>query len=184
MRAFNSKRAKQAGRVLEQLEGGHRNSLGQANSVAISVGGNPRRFRELIAGMWSEDPVVRMRAADAAEKACRSKPALLAPLKAPLLGLLREECQQEVRWHLAAMIPRLPLSAIETLEAAARFREYLNDRSSIVRTFALQALFDLAQQEPALRDETLELLHAAVQSGTAAMKARARKLLKQMEAGT
>jgi len=166
--------------VLHQLKGGGRNSLGRANAVAAAAI-NPRRFRQLILGMWHEDAVIRMRAADAAEKASSSKPALLAPFKAELLSLMKEAQQQELRWHLCAMVPRLPLTPNERHTAAAWFREYLNDRSSIVRTFALEALYDLAEHEPSLRDEVSELLHAALQSGTAAMKARARKLLKKNE---
>lgn len=169
-----------ANAILHRLKGGGRNSLGGSDALAASIT-TARDFRRLIRGVWHEDPVVRMRAADVAEKISRSKPALLLPFKAELLGLLGEERQQEVRWHLAAIVPRLPLTGIERRNSAAAFREYLNDRSSIVRTFALQALFELSQQEPSLRDSTIEFLHAALQSGTPAMKARARKLLKQME---
>lgn len=164
----------------EQLKGGGRNSLGASDVIAARVTSS-REFRQLIRVMWHNDPVVRMRAADAVEKISRSKPALLVPFKAELLGLLRQEQQQEVRWHLAAMVPRLPLTGAEHREAAAIFRDYLNDRSSIVRTFALQALYDLSQQEPSLRESTIDLLHAALQSGTAAMKVRARKLLTLIE---
>jgi hypothetical protein len=167
--------------VLRQLAGGGRNSLGKADSLSRCASADRRVFRQLIAAMWHDDPVIRMRAADAVEKASREQPRLLTPFKGELLGLLKQEQQQEVRWHLAMMTPRLPLTHPERLGAAATFREWLGDSGSIVRTCALQALFDLAQQEPSLREETLELLRAAQQSGTAAMKARSRKLLKQME---
>src|SRR5438067_1708437 len=153
---------------VEKLKGGGRNSLGRANAVSVIATRDARQFRQLIEALWHDDPVIRMRAADAAEKASRLKPALLAPFKAELLGLLREENQQEVRWHLAAMVPRLPLTPSERRNTAARFRDHLSDRSSIVRTFALQALCDLAQQEPSLRSETVDLLHSALKSGTAA----------------
>ncbi|MBV8205885.1 MAG: hypothetical protein JO041_03755 [Acidobacteria bacterium] len=163
--------------ALGQLRGGSRASIGNANRAAEAARRDARVFRELMKGMWSEDAVIRMRAADAAEKASRSNARLLAPFKAELLGLMREERQQEVRWHLAAMVPRLNLSRRECGAAWAAFREYLDDRSSIVRTFALQALHELALRHPPLRDETLELLQSAVRSGTPAMKARARRLL-------
>jgi hypothetical protein len=58
-------------------------------------------------------------------------------------------------------------------------RRYLDDRSSIVKTFALQALFDLTRVDPSLRESTRALLEGAVSTGTAAMKARSRKLLKK-----
>ena len=50
-----------------------------------------------------------------------------------------------------------------------------------MRTFALQALADLAEQAPDLLPEVIELLHEAVRAGTAAMRARSRKLLLRLE---
>ncbi|HKM89173.1 MAG TPA: hypothetical protein VJX29_01055 [Candidatus Acidoferrales bacterium] len=141
------------------------------------VSKNTGLFPDLIAGLWSEDPLVRMRAADAAEKVTRSKHQLLQPFKKELLGLMVEATEQELRWHLAAIVPRLALSAAQRQQAISTLTRYLEDRSSIVRTFALQALADLAQDDPSLRPRVLELLNESVRNGTPAMKARSRKLL-------
>jgi len=131
--------------------------------------------------MWSDEPVIRMRAADAAEKISCAKPELLQPFKAELLGLAQESTQQEVRWHLALMLPRLRLTSPERRSAVARLQEYLQDRSSIVKTLALQGLSDLARDDEQLQPEVLELIAQASRTGTAAMKARARKLLLQWQ---
>jgi hypothetical protein len=56
-------------------------------------------------------------------------------------------------------------------------KSYLEDRSSIVKTLALQGLAELAQDDAGIRFEVVEILHEATRSGTPAMKARARKLL-------
>lgn len=130
--------------------------------------------------MWSENPVLRMRAADAAEKVSAKKPRLLDRYKAELLGLLAEAEQIEFRWHLALMVPRLRLTTPERQRAAAALQHYLDDRSSIVKTFALQGLTDLARNDFALRSKLKQLLEAAVQTGTPAMRARAGKLLKRL----
>jgi hypothetical protein len=122
-----------------------------------------------------------MRAADAAEKVTRSMPRLLQPHKKELLGLMAETDQQELRWHLALMVPRLSLTAKECRHAAGVLEGYLKDRSSIVRTFALQGLADLARREPSLRPGVVDLLRDSVRSGTPAMKARSRKLLARLE---
>jgi hypothetical protein len=98
-----------------------------------------------------------------------------------LLGLLSEADQQELRWHLAAMVPRLVLHAKERQRAAALFQHYLDDRSSIVKTSALQGLADLAQNDSAMRPLVIELLREAERGGTSAMKARSRKLLPRLE---
>ena len=160
------------------LGGEDRRSIGRSNAVVKLVQQGPKRFAELIHCLWDNDEVVRMRAADAAEKISAAQPALLRRYKAELLGLLMETEQIELRWHLAQMVPRLSLTAAERQRAAATLELYLEDRSSIVRTFALQALTDLSQYDASLRGHVRKLLEEALRSGSAAMKARARKLLK------
>lgn len=173
--------ASAANGLLTRLAGGDRRSLGHANEVAAMVTKNPRKFPELMAGLWSTDPLVRMRAADAVEKITRDKRNLLQPYKKELLGLMAETEQQEVRWHLALMIPRLTLSGKEWNIAVAALSAYLEDRSSIVKTCALQGLADLAEGHAAMRPIVIDILREATRSGTAAMKARSRKLLTRLD---
>ena len=167
--------------LLALLKGGDRRSIGRAEEVAVLVTRNRKLFPELMSGLWSEEKIVRMRAADAIEKVTRENSEPLVPYKKELLGLMTQAEQQEVRWHLAAMVPRLQLSERERQLAASCFQRYLEDRSSIVRTFALQGLPDLAEHDPAMRREVLDLLRAASRDGTAAMRARSRKLLGKLE---
>src|ERR1035438_9407830 len=167
--------------ILALLEGGDRRSIGHSDQAVAAVSKNPKVFPELIGHLWSADPLVRMRAADAAEKVTRENHELLQPYKRELLGLMAETEQQELRWHLAAMIPRLLLNAKQRNLATSLLVGYLEDRSSIVRTFALQGLADLAQDDPSIRPGVIDLLRQATQTGTAAMKARSRKLLRRME---
>lgn len=163
------------------LKGGDRRSIGRSNHVVKLVLRAPRRFAELIECLWSDDPIVRMRAADAAEKVSALLPELLKLYKTELLGLLAEAEQIELRWHLAQIIPRLPLTQSEKRRATDRLLLYLEDRSSIVRTFALQALTDISRNEAELRPRVREILEESVVRGTAAMRARARKLLKELK---
>jgi HEAT repeat protein len=129
--------------ILGLLRGGDRRS----DEVAAMVSADPRLFPKLIAGLWSENSLVRMRAADAAEKVTRMRSDLLH--KKELLGLLQETSQQELRWHPAARIPRMSLSPAELQRAVSSLTIYLEDRSSIVQTFAIQGLADLAQHAQA-----------------------------------
>jgi len=165
----------------ELLTGGDRRSLGRSHEAVVKVAREPALFEELIACLWDDDFVVRMRAADAAEKASLEQPLLLQPFRKELLGLLEEATQQELRWHLALMIPRLRLNATERRRAHDALTGYLEDRSSIVRTFAMQGLADLGKQDPRLLPGTLEQIRTLTRTGTAAMKARGRKLLKELE---
>lgn len=167
--------------ILVLLKGGDRRSTGRSDQIAAVVSKDPKLFPKLIAGLWSPDPLVRMRAADAAEKVTRKNPALLTPYKKELLGLMTEATQQELRWHLAVMVPRVPLNATERQLAISALNTYLEDRSSIVKTFALQGLADLAQSDPDVRPEVKDILREATRNGTPAMKARGRKLLLRLE---
>jgi hypothetical protein len=60
---------------------------------------------------------------------------------------------------------------------------WLDDKSSIVKTCAMQGIADLTRQDPTLRDEVLDLLRALRRSGTPAMRARGRILIEQLEKG-
>ncbi|MGH9774651.1 MAG: hypothetical protein ACRD50_06855 [Candidatus Acidiferrales bacterium] len=167
--------------ILALLTGSDRRSIGRSDEVAAIVSKNPKLFPELMEGLWSVNSLVRMRAADAAEKITRKKPELLKRYERELLGLMAETTEPEMRWHLAVMVPRLPLNARERQSAASLLNGYLKDRSSLVKTFALQGLADLAQDDPGIRPQVIEILRAATRNGTAAMKARSRKLLRHLE---
>jgi hypothetical protein len=167
--------------ILLLLEGGDRRTIGRSDQAVAIVSKDPRLFPKLIAGLWCEDPLVRMRAADATEKVTRTNREFLQPYKRELLGLMRESKQQELRWHLAVMVPRLLLNARERQHATSLLNSYLEDRSSIVRTSALQGLYDLAQNDPSIRPTVVETLRKASRIGTPAMKARSRRLLCQLE---
>jgi hypothetical protein len=167
--------------ILAQLAGGDRRSIGHSEQVVAVVSRNPGLFSELIAGLWSEDPLIRMRAADAAEKVSRKNPELLQPHKKKLLGLMAEAQQQELCWHLAVMVPRLSLNPKERQYAASVLGNYLEAHSSIVKTFALQGLADLAQKDAHLRPGAIAILREAGENGTPAMRARSRKLLHCLE---
>ena len=163
--------------ILALLCGGDRRSIGRADQVAAMVSKDPALFPQLIAGLRSEDPLVRMRAADAAEKVTRQHREYLLPHKKELLGLMIVAKEQELRWHLAAMVPRLPLDPSELQVAMSSLSDYLEDGSSIVKTFALQGMTELAEAEADLRPGVVEILRAATREGTPAMKARSRRLL-------
>lgn len=74
--------------ILALLQGGDRRSIGRSDHVAAAVSRNATLFPDLIAGLRHEDPLVRMRAAAAAEKVTRKIHELLHPYKKELLGLL------------------------------------------------------------------------------------------------
>jgi hypothetical protein len=163
------------------LSGGDRRSIGHANEVVTLVLARLERVGELVELLWDSSPVVRMRAADALEKISRGRIDLLYAYKSELLGLMAETSQQELRWHLAATIPRMELTPEEYQRAATVLELYLEDRSSIVKTFAMQGLWELSRRDAALRTRVVELVRSLTETGTAAMRARGRKLLREID---
>jgi hypothetical protein len=62
-------------------------------------------------------------------------------------------------------------------------RGYLNDPSVIVRVSALQALAELSERDSRLREEIVPLIKRVMTKGTAAERARGRKLLVELQSG-
>jgi hypothetical protein len=118
-----------------------------------------------------------MRAADAAEKVAQKSPEMLRPYKKEFLGLMAEAREPELRWHLAVMVPRLPLNSKERQLATSLLSSYLKDSSFIAKTLALQGLADLTVDDTSIRPGVIESLRQATRSGAPAMKAQSRKLL-------
>ncbi len=163
--------------ILTKLTGGDRRSIGRSNEVVADVLDDPSLFDALFQGLTAADPLVRMRAADAVEKITAQRPDLLQPYHAALLNEVARSEQQEVRWHVAQMLPRLKVTAEARAHAVGILEGYLTDRSRIVQTFALQALADLAADEAGLKQYVTELLEYALATGSPAVQSRARRLL-------
>ncbi|HMV18559.1 MAG TPA: hypothetical protein PLN96_17725 [Zoogloea sp.] len=168
--------------LLLSLSGGDRRSIGRVADAVEAVLTDPALLATLFEGMQRPDPVLRMRCADAAEKISARQPQWLLPFRDQLLDGLAADPQQEIRWHVAPMLLRLPLSTAEADRVYAILVGYTADPSRIVRTEAMQALADLARRHPRFTDEVRRLLTALAASGTPAMQARGRRLLARLNA--
>jgi hypothetical protein len=165
--------------LTQQLAGGDRRSIGKSNGVVRKVLREPACFAEIIAGLGDDDPLVRMRCADVAEKVSLRNPLWLRPHKRSLIALAGRTVEQEIRWHLAQMLPRLDLDRQERRRVALLMRRYLTDKSRIVQTFAMQALAELAATDASLRRRVRPLIETLGRTGSPAVRARARKLMHQ-----
>jgi HEAT repeat protein len=163
--------------IQEMLCGGDLRSIGRVPEVLGVMEKNPGRMNELVRCLESGDPVVRGRAADALEKLSAKRPGLLKPFKEVLLREAAGSAQQEVRWHMAQMLPRLPLTPRQIPDVFSLLRSYLRDRSVIVQVSALQAMFDLSLKDPSLRGPVREMVEASCRAGAPALRVRGRKLI-------
>jgi hypothetical protein len=168
--------------ILQKLQGGDRRSIGRVDEVVTQVLEDPSLFDALFNGMRCDDPVIRMRSADAVEKISAERPHLLQAHKCPLIQEVSQSEQQEVRWHVAQMLPRLELDGEERQIAFQILVHYLDDDSKIVKTFSMQALADLARLDADLRPRVVPLLERLTETGSPAMVSRGRRLLWQLAA--
>ena len=85
-----------------------------------------------------------------------------------------------MRWHVAPILARLSLSDDELKSAVNVLIDFLKDRSSIVKTAAIQALYELTMRNQSLLPLVLGHIKDVVVTGTPAMQARSRKLLAKL----
>ena len=168
--------------LIDQLAIGDRRTTGKSAEVTQAILENPRLFDAVFEAIWqNQDAGVRMRASNICETVSRTRPDLLQARKRDLFKHVAPIPQQEVRWHVCQILPRLQLARAERRRAYAIMQNYLDDKSSIVRTFAMQAMADFARQDKTLLPETIALLEQLTQNGTPAMRSRGKKLLRELK---
>lgn len=165
--------------------GRHALDTGRVVEIAALIRVHPRKAGRLIELLWDDDAGVASRAADVLERVSIDPPRalrlVLADYKEALLGLLPDARFIKLRWNLAFVIPRLSLTLPEARRAASVLQMFLDDHSSIVKTAALQGLADITRHDPASLPEVLDLLRIYGRSGTPAMRARSRKLIRRLD---
>lgn len=166
--------------VLQKLTGGDRRSIGCSDEVVAEVLAEPSLFGPLFEGFYHPDPLIRMRSADAVEKITRQQPAYLQPYKTELIQQISQIEQQEVCWHVAQLFSRLELTPAERHAVWQVLSTYLTHSSKIVKTFAMQALADLAAQDAGLYPVIVNQLEKLTLTGSPAMQSRGRKLLARL----
>ncbi|MCG2689887.1 hypothetical protein L6252_01225 [Candidatus Parcubacteria bacterium] len=170
--------------ILKNLAGDDFRSIGKSNEIVKSTLVNPDFFPDIFTGLLHNDPLIRMRAADAIEKITKIHPEWLQPYKRTLLKKILPLEQQEVRWHVAQMIPRLKMTKRERNGTAQTLFTWLNNKkeSKIVRVMALQALSDFARLDNQLKNKVIKTLHKLLNTGAPSLKSRGKKLLKEFSA--
>ena len=167
--------------LLEKLRGGDLRSIGRANEIVADIEKDSTHIEKVFSGFYDSDPVVKARCADVIEKATIGRPELLSNHKQDIISILQDETQQEVCWHMAQIIPRLKYTPAQEKEIIAGLNRYLLHRSKIVRVCALEALTDLAKKNPMIVREVIKTIRFHVKTGSPAIQARGRKLLKRLK---
>jgi hypothetical protein len=175
--------------IRKMLAAGRRLDPGRVCEVVERIEKHPSQLARLVECLWEDEIGIANRAADVLERVTRERPQRAQRWKESLLGLMAEaldrKLDKKLRWNLALVVPRLQLTGTESRRAFAVLQSWLHDQGSdsgsLVKTAALHGLADLTRQNPSSLPAVIELLQVAGRSGTAAMRARSRILLKALE---
>jgi len=167
--------------VLDKLRGGDLRSIGRSNEVAGDIEKNVSLFETVFRGLYDSAPIVRMRSADVIEKATQNKPELLSNYTSEVISILATAEQQEVCRHMAQIAPRLAYSPNEENEIIQALKRYLARKSKIVRVSAMESLANIAERNPSILNEVIEIIKVQKETGSPALQSRRRKLLQRLE---
>jgi len=132
---------------------------------------------ELVRRLRDKDKDVAERAARTLKKISEADADALYRWRKALLAEAFRAVDVRVQWNLSIVLGRLPLKGQDKAVVVDLMFERLQDKSGLNRTLAMQALMDLSEEDAALRKRVLPIVREALEGGTPAMQARARKLL-------
>jgi len=153
------------------------------NDVVVQSVKDQRNFDELFTLIFHRERPLVMRAIDAIEKITREDPSYLLRHKAQLLHVLKSADHKELKWHIAQLVSRIPLSDDE-LKDVWHVLDYwarnINE-SKITRVNALQGLFDLSTAHPELKNEIGSTIAAIGYEKIPSLQARIVRLKKKLQ---
>lgn len=168
-------------KIEKLLSYGDLRTAGNSEKVLELVFNDPELFDSVVNSIFSDNPATRMRASDAVEKISIDHPEWLKPYKKLFLTKIAEIKQKEVKWHVAQILPRFTLTPKEREKVYNIMLVYLDDSSQIVKTFAMQALTDIALQDTNYIDRVRSIVLNLMKNGAPSQQSRGRKLLKVLE---
>ncbi|MEP7264573.1 MAG: hypothetical protein ABI772_08745 [Bacteroidota bacterium] len=163
------------------LSGGSLRSLGKSNSI-ISKIRNQNDFTELFKFLFHDNRIVAMRAADVIEKVTITNPEYLSKHKKEIIALCKSVTEKEVKWHLALLLPRLPINNKELLNFWETLTMWATDKnnSRIVRVHSIQSLFELLKQRTELKKDFDLTLMKLERENIPSLNARIKKVRKEI----
>ena len=166
------------------LVGGDLRSTGQSEAIAQTIF-DQANFDALFTLLSDDDRVVVMRAADAIEKITLQYPEFLSTHKKAIMHLSGSAFNKELVWHLALLIPRLQLAGKEFDNGYQILRSWATNRknSRIVRTNAIQALFEMAQQNNSRQKDFNQVLSVIQRESIPSVNARIKKIRARLATG-
>ena len=159
------------------LEGGDLRSIGNVDRL-VSLINTQSEFDLLFKYLFSEERLIRMRAADAIEKISAGNFELLFSHKLELIELMKTAIDKELKWHLALMISRVELTSTELRKVWKYLSKWAIDQkeSKIVRVNAIQSMYELSNRNKAYLEKFKSILAKVQTENIPSINARLRKL--------
>lgn len=135
-------------------------------------------FDELFSLVFHHERPLVMRAVDCVEKLTRNSPEWLLPHKQQLLAVMHGHDHKEIKWHIAQLLPRVPLSRQELESVWYMFSFWVRNKneSKIVRANALEGLAILSKSYPGNANELSDVVRKLRSESIPSLQARIRKL--------
>lgn len=162
--------------------GGDLRSIGNVQEVITAIQ-NQEDFDQLFNLLFYKDRIVVMRAADAIEKITISNPGYLQNHYKQVINLCAMAQHKELLWHLALLLPRLPLEGNTFNTVWLILRQWVFDQhnSRIVRVNAIQGLFELTKLQGKNAKDFKFILQELEKENIPSINSRIRKIKKSLD---
>jgi len=167
--------------LIALLSGGKRKELGRTGDAVAAVLADGQLIGPLIEALLIGDQVVRARAAAVLRRVVEADPGIADPWRKELLGPVMALDQWEVRSEICHILPLLQPDERDISGVVARLESYAADRSGIVRTWSLNALYELSKSRPQLVEQVSQRLARVFRDGSPAERARARAITRELD---
>jgi hypothetical protein len=165
----------------DELLGGNRTSVGNAQQVIAEVLKSPKKLEEIYSLFFDDDPVIVMRSSYVAMRVAEQKPESVEPYKKRLLTDLRKYKQQEIRWHIPQLLMHVTLTKAEQNKAYSQLMEWAEtDSSKIVAYYCLPTAAKFASQNPELFNDFVPRLKKLSNLGAKSVSNRCKKIAKEL----
>lgn len=162
--------------VLGAWDGTHTNYLGQVYQTSCS---DPS-FADTLTQICLEHPQLQIAATWLLKHAIEQTKDTSAEAVSELLKHWRQIDTWQVKLHLLQILPLIKLTEDILIDTEDFARSCLKDENKFVRTWAYQGLYEVSRHIPGLKREVSYLCERGMETESAAVKARIRKIREQL----
>jgi len=155
----------------------------RVRKIAWHVLEHPETFEELMSCFLSEDYRIAQRASNVVNHCVESKNELVYPYINTIIEHLKKTVHDAVKRNSMRMFQFIDIPEEYLGEIAGLGFKYLDSEKEAVaiRVFSMTVLYNITRKFPGIKDELKMMIEDHLPYGTAGFKARAKKVLKDLE---